>query len=123
MKLRKLLWGMYIFMLAGTFFTKFLLPNVEIFFSISLTIVSSDLYIKGTKDLIDMHKEKKNKKTWLSEHMSIIPESREVVLTVNSQLEKWEEDLISKINKAASEEGLKVTINSPLSEVIDNYYS
>lgn len=123
MKSGKLLWGTYIFMFIACIATKALFPKIEIIFSIGLNIVSLVLVIRCIKDIIKSHKEKKNNKAWISKHMSIIPESREVILSVNSQLEKWEEDLISKINKAASEEGLKVTVNSPLSEVIDQYYS
>lgn len=122
-KLNKIIWCMCIISFVGVVITKYFNLPISKLFGLCLQISSLVLFTKSNKDLIDKHKEKKNKKDWLSKHMSIIPGSREVVLTVNSKLDKWEEDFISKINKAASEEGLKVTINSPLSEVIDNYYS
>lgn len=125
MKLSKLnkLWCVQLFMIVAYIITsKFCNNLVNVPLRIGLGILSIILIIYSIKDFVMAYKARKNKKAWLSKHVSIIPESREVVITVNSKLEKWEENIISKLKKDASELNMKVTENSPLQEIINQYY-
>lgn len=109
-KLNKIIWCIHIALFVSGLITKhYNLQIVKVFMfclQISTAIIFS-YTIYYVLVLLKHHKERKMAKLWLAEHMSIMPESREVVLTVNSQLEKWQEDIISKVEKAASEKDLK----------------